>query len=311
MSPELRKRLTIGPLMGMLAIGAIILDFHTDRHFGLLALLLVATGFSCRELQRLARAVVGPVQIMPTVVISYLLLIAAYMRSDPAMVGLLNTSMPHLNATLQDMPIESVLLGLGMLWTIVIQMKRRGPDQFFTNVGLTVFGMIYIGLTTNLLFSLGTFGAPASYYGSAEPYASRGNQLILMYIASCKLGDSTAFFGGRAFGRHKMAPSISPGKSWEGFAFSFVGSIGGAYLFAWLLGLICTHPPFNGWWQPFVWGLIIGPVGVVGDLAESCMKRQAVRKDSGSSIPGFGGWLDVFDAIILGAPVAYVLALLL
>jgi phosphatidate cytidylyltransferase len=150
----------------------------------------------------------------------------------------------------------------------------------------------------------------AEYYGGAA-YANRGNQLLLLFIASCKLGDVTAFFGGRATGKHKMAPSISPGKTWEGFACSFVGSIGGAYLMAWIFASSCARGPFNGWWQPTVWGAIIGPLGVVGDLAESCMKRQADRKDSGHALPGFGGWLDLFDAVLLGVPVAYVLALVL
>jgi phosphatidate cytidylyltransferase len=108
-----------------------------------------------------------------------------------------------------------------------------------------------------------------------------------------------------------MSPRISPGKTWEGFACSFVGAVGASYLFTWALGAWTGVGPFAGWWQPAVWGLVLGPLGVAGDLAESAMKRDASVKDSGSLMPGFGGWLDVLDALILAAPVAWLLAVLL
>jgi phosphatidate cytidylyltransferase len=311
MRPELRNRLLIGPLLGGFTIGALVLDFNTAHHYGILAITLTAVCLGCRELQRMAREVTGPVQIMPTVVISVFLVIAAFVTSDPAASAFLRDHRRYLIDRLQDMPLVPVLLCIGMIWTILIQMSRRGSERFFTNVGLTVFGMIYMGLSASLLLHLAMLPGKADYYGIDHDYINRGNQLLLCFLTSCKLGDVTAFFGGRQFGRHKMAPKVSPGKTWEGFACSFIGSIGGAYLCTWIFGIICDHAPFNSWWQPAVWGLVLGPLGVVGDLAESCMKRQAERKDSGSSIPGFGGWLDVFDAIVLAAPVAYVLALIL
>lgn len=138
-----------------------------------------------------------------------------------------------------------------------------------------------------------------------------GTQLLLVFIAAVKLGDVTAFFGGKALGRNKMCPSISPGKTWEGFACSFIGAIGGSYLFAWLPTCWGFEPPFPSWWQAAVWGLVLGPLGVLGDLAESCMKRAARMKDSGASMPGFGGILDILDALIIAAPAAYVLARIL
>jgi phosphatidate cytidylyltransferase len=257
----------------------------------------------------MAKEVAGPVQTMPMVAISLCLLAEAFVKCDPAAIAYLQRHSKYLIDRLQGMPLIQVLLAVGLIWTVLIQMNRRGAQQFFTNVALTMFGMIYLGVTVNLLLHLAMLGGSAEYYGTAYP--NRGNQLLITYFATCKLGDVTAFFGGKTFGRHKMAPTVSPGKTWEGFACSFIGSVGGAYLCMYLFGLACDHAPFNGWWQPAVWGIVLGPLGVVGDLAESCMKRQAERKDSGASIPGFGGCLDVFDALILAAPVAYVLALIL
>lgn len=309
MGPELRNRLIIGPLLSSCAIAAVLWDFSTARHYGVLILLAAAILLSCRELQRMAKEVAGPVQILPMAAISMALLAEAYVKSDPAANAFFLEHNRYLIDRLQGMPLTQVLLAVGLLWTVLIQMSRRGAEQFFTNVGLTTFGMIYIGVAVNLLLHLAMLSGSAEYYGT--PYPNRGNQLLIAYLLSCKLGDVSAFFGGRAFGKHKMAPTVSPGKTWEGFAFSFIGSIGGAYLAMLVFNAICDHAPFNGWWQPAVWGLVLGPLGVVGDLAESCMKRQAARKDSGTSIPGFGGALDVFDALILAAPVAYVLALIL
>ena len=316
MRPELRHRLTLGPLIAGAVFGLLAWDFASGRHLGLLAILAVSVAFGCRELQRMAREATGPVQIMPMVVISYCLLFSAYVRGDPTAGAYLREHSIYLIDRLQGMPLTEVLLALGLVWATLIQMSRRAWELFFTNVSLTMFGMIYIGVTVSLMLGLAMVPGTAGYYGEpgdahAVTYANRGNQLLLLYITSCKLGDVTAFFGGKAFGRHKMAPRISPGKTWEGFACSFVGAIGGAYLLSWAFSQWCDHGPFNAWWQPAVWGLVLGPLGVVGDLAESCMKRQASRKDSGASIPGFGGWLDLFDALILAAPVAYVLALIL
>ena len=90
-----------------------------------------------------------------------------------------------------------------------------------------------------------------------------------------------------------------------------VGAVGGAYLFYGVFALMDLPLAFNGWWQPLVWGLVCGPIGLLGDLVESCIKREADIKDSGTIIPGFGGFLDVFDAIIFAAPFALLLGLIL
>jgi phosphatidate cytidylyltransferase len=309
MRAELRNRLIMGPTLIAILTAALAWDFSSGRHLGFLAILFLSVFFGVRELQRMAGKVVGPVQILPTLVVSWLLVLLTWVAGDAHAMAWLAERVPRLATALRTAPVTAVLLAIGMVWIVLTQMRRSAFDHFFSNVGLSVFGLIYMGLTAQLMLCLAMVHGSVDYYG--ESYANRGNQLLLMYLASCKLGDVTAYFGGRAFGRHKMTPSISPGKTWEGFAFSFVGAIGGAYALAAIFTATCAHGPFNGWWQPLVWGVIIGPLGVVGDLAESCMKRQAEVKDSGASLPGFGGFLDVFDALILAAPAAYVLALLL
>jgi len=115
-----------------------------------------------------------------------------------------------------------------------------------------------------------------------------------------KFTDIGAFFGGRALGKHKLIPWLSPGKTWEGLGFGV--------LTAAIVGMICA--PWISqllWWQGLIFGAVIGLVGQAGDLLESLMKRDAQVKDSGQLIPGFGGILDVIDSPLLAAPFAYLL----
>ena len=112
------------------------------------------------------------------------------------------------------------------------------------------------------------------------------------------LNDTGAYFAGRAWGRHKLAPSISPGKTWEGWAGGLVASLLGSMGLAW--GLPVEEP----WW---VLALVVAVFGPAGDLAESALKRRAGIKDSGRVLPGHGGVLDRFDSHIFAAPLAAIL----
>lgn len=114
--------------------------------------------------------------------------------------------------------------------------------------------------------------------------------------------DVFAYFGGKAFGKHALAPSISPKKTWEGFLFGYAGSIAGAFILIWAV-------PFESpltWIQVILMALLVGTFGPIGDLLESKLKRKAGVKDSSSILPGHGGFFDRFDALILAAPAAWV-----
>ena len=140
---------------------------------------------------------------------------------------------------------------------------------------------------------------------------SRGEQdfhgttwTILSILLMVKFTDIGAYFGGRALGKHKLISWLSPGKTWEGLGFGL--------LTAGLIGAACAPGLANvPWWKGFIFGVIIGGIGQLGDLLESLMKRDAEVKDSGKLIPGFGGVLDVIDSPLLAAPFAYLLFSLL
>jgi phosphatidate cytidylyltransferase len=123
---------------------------------------------------------------------------------------------------------------------------------------------------------------------------------ILMILLVVKFTDVGAYFGGRAFGRHKLIPWLSPGKTWEGLLFGI--------LTAGAMGAACAPRVSHlTWGKAAIIGMIIGGIGQLGDLLESLMKRDAEVKDSGTLIPGFGGVLDVIDSPLLAAPFAYLL----
>ncbi len=158
----------------------------------------------------------------------------------------------------------------------------------------TVFGTVYTVIFYGFILRLIYFNAD----GSGMP----GLYLVLYLIIVTKFSDMGAYLFGVIFGRHKMIPHISPAKSWEGFAGAFVASfLGAVMLLSWVPERLV----------PLDWlhGLILAPLlcatAVTGDLAESVLKRCFAIKDSGHTLPGIGGILDLTDSLLFTAPVFY------
>ena len=284
MQAELRRRLLIGPALALATIIALTADIAYGGHWGALLVALVITLTASWELPVLAASADLHISRRSLLFGNLALLVTAV----PALGG-------HLGAD-----AGSLVLGLILVLSTLGQMRHH-TDRFFRDLAATLFGLLYIGWCMHLFVVL-------AHDGGGPP---RGAQILLMTLAICKAGDTTAFFGGRSFGRHKMAPRLSPGKTWEGAVCGILGGIGAAYLSAYLVGAPWSDTitsPFTGWWQPLVCGLVIAPVGMMGDLAESCLKRSGAVKDSSTAVPGFGGFLDIYDAILLNIPIAVLLA---
>src|SRR5262249_13130228 len=127
----------------------------------------------------------------------------------------------------------------------------------------------------------------------------RGTLALVLAIFVPKFCDVGAYFTGRFLGRHRATPVLSPKKTWEGFAGGMVASVATA------LAVHAIGPGFTSWPSAVAFGLVGGVVGIVGDLAESMVKRDCQRKDASAVVPGFGGVLDVVDSIVFAAPVVY------
>ena len=162
-------------------------------------------------------------------------------------------------------------------------------------------GTIAAGVSIGLPLA---FMAALRLLPTGDAAAGPGLLPLVSLIAVVKAGDIAAYLVGAAVGRHRMAPTLSPGKTWEGAAASLAASLAVAWLVIEWIGGTDGPRPTGGW--P-LYGLLVGAAGMLGDLAESLVKRDLGAKDSGSALGGMGGCLDLIDSLLLAAPVAWVL----
>ncbi|REK10819.1 MAG: phosphatidate cytidylyltransferase [Planctomycetota bacterium] len=173
-------------------------------------------------------------------------------------------------------------------------LRYKRPGGVMVNVALAIFGVAYIGLTLSFACQLRILGG-----------ATSGLIGLTALVIVVKLGDIGAYTVGRLVGRRKMAPVLSPGKTWEGAAGGIVFACLGAWLAMEWLPRAFDEPLAQHAWSWLLFGPVVGVTGIVGDLAESLFKRDVGRKDSSTWMPGFGGVLDILDSILFAAPVAY------
>lgn len=173
---------------------------------------------------------------------------------------------------------------------------RSPQERVLLDTSASVFGLLYIGLALVTI--------PLIW---AEEH---GPSLLLMLFCVVWCGDIAALYVGRTLGKHKLAPKLSPNKTWEGS----LASIGGSLIVTVLLILIArwmqmhnlTGLSFDGSWPHWMLlAVLLNVAAQIGDLVESALKRGAKVKDSGSLLPGHGGVLDRIDALLLAAPVLW------
>jgi phosphatidate cytidylyltransferase len=187
-------------------------------------------------------------------------------------------------------------LALAAIVAFAVEIARyEQPGQAMASVSLVLLSAIYVGLFGSFLLQLRLLGG-----------GPQGLLALVSLIAVVKAGDIGAYTGGRLFGRHKMAPRLSPGKTLEGAAsgllFSVLAGMGVFYGLAPLLAPgFATPSPI----AIVAFSVLISAAGMAGDLAESLLKRDCGLKDSSSWMPGFGGVLDILDSILFAAPIAY------
>ena len=177
------------------------------------------------------------------------------------------------------------LLGaISLLTLLLYQYLRYGTSNVLANCGVSFFSIMYLGLLSGFVVAIRTdFGLWA----------------LLMFIFTIKSSDIGAYTVGKIFGKHKFAPKISPGKTWEGMAGAAAMAAIVAVCFAINCDIIKPVPAA-------LFGLSFAFIGQFGDLAESMIKRDCEQKDSANNVPGFGGILDIVDSPLVAAPLAYI-----
>ncbi|HSY03603.1 MAG TPA: phosphatidate cytidylyltransferase [Acidobacteriaceae bacterium] len=188
------------------------------------------------------------------------------------------------------------ILGILSFALFLVCVFRSPVNRVLPDTAYSIFGLIYIGLPMGMLYLLST--------------RDNGPSLLLFLFMAVWCGDVAALYIGRAFGRRKLAPKLSPNKTWEGSVASVAGSILITLLLVWVSGLLVarnieslSYPgPILHW---ITLAILVNIGAQLGDLVESAIKRGAGVKDSGHLLPGHGGMLDRIDALLLAAPLLW------
>ena len=193
----------------------------------------------------------------------------------------------------------TAILGILSLGLLVYCTFMSPVEQLMADASASIFCLLYIGFT---LISL-----PAL----RENPEGNGPSLVTFLLCAVWAGDTAALYVGRAWGRHKLAPTLSPNKTWEGTLASVAGSLLSTCALLGIAQLMqmwdVAGLSYSGgvWWYWLGLAVVVNVAAQVGDLAESALKRSAGVKDSGSLLPGHGGVLDRIDALLIAAPVLW------
>ena len=256
----------------------------------------------------LAQAVITALILLGLIVVCYVLGRTAFFVL--ACVVVLTALFELLDALVQKDRHPNIAFGVLCGFAMMGAAYLRRPELLSAVAAVTVFGSFLLALrpdrgptpasdaawTVLGVAWIGGGGAGAVSILMLEP--QDGTLLLIAMVLTIALGDIAAYFIGTRFGKHKLAPSISPAKSWEGFGAGTVGSIAGGALFAGLL-FDLSLPIGLGM------GAMVAMLAPAGDLVESMAKREIGIKDSGRLLPGHGGFLDRLDAVIFCAPLVY------
>lgn len=285
---SLRRRVPTAMVYGLVVLAAV--------HYGevvFLPALAVAAVLAYYELWRLFSRTAYAPSLPFGVVLVMAFLIVHVVWSRVRMSGLDIT----FEAGVFFSVVVGSIIGLAIIVGGSLAILRKDLANGLLSAGFTILGSIYVGWLLGYLVDIASFGViaagPHVDPESLEGYLLQRSGLILVFLTTWA-NDIAAYAAGSAFGRHKLLPHVSPGKSVEGVAAGMVASVVVA------TGLVSLFD--FGAWVGVAIGVIVGVVGPLGDLVESALKRVAAAKDSGGLLPGHGGMLDRLDSLLFVAP---------
>ncbi len=298
----LKHRIIFGCLLAA-GIGAILFgDAALAKHLPLpfypflFVFTMLAGVLATREMTSLIPEQNRPLKRLTTVGVLAMLGVHFYQAA------FVNSSVRY-NTDPQSWTLPAYVYGVFALLTFMVELYRyRATGNSISKIAHALLVVTYLGVLPSFFVKLRWLTFPE------DPDPTRHDNtglLLALAIFVPKCGDIAAYTFGRLFGKNKITPLLSPKKTWEGFIGSFVGSM----FAAWLLSNFGNVFKY-GWIEVLAFGIAIGFAGVLGDLAESLIKRDGAKKDSSQSVPGFGGLMDVFDSVIFAGPVVYLWLLL-
>ncbi len=273
----LRTRIRIGTLLVLAISGILIGDAYFQPHAPFLMMAILMLGWSgTREFWHMLPVADRPHAALLAILVPLILL----------------SNWTNAFFDLKSWPMMPVFgtVTFACMAVIVFEILNYTVDSGATRrIAYSVLIFIYLGLLPSFLVQLRWFTRDSGLAITATIFVP-------------KICDIFALLTGMAFGRHPLTPTLSPKKTWEGFA----GGMIAAMITAVVIHLV-SPTLFGTYFLAILFGLIVGLAGVAGDLAESLFKRDCHIKDASATLPGFGGILDVIDSIIFAAPVAYFL----
>jgi phosphatidate cytidylyltransferase len=306
------SNLTSRTLVALVGIPLIVVATLTGGYlFFFLIVMIAAVGLL--ELYGLARARGTSPQTATGLLFGFCLLaVFMYDKLHVAMIGgiaSMGLAVPFPSMSQQF--LIAMLIFLPVILTVELFRNKPGA---LANIAATLLGCLYVAFSLGSLVGIRELFVPADFpvyahfavTGASIPDAITdeiyqwGGYSVLAIFAAIWGCDSGAYFAGRAFGRHKLFPRVSPNKTWEGAVAGFVIAVLVFFLFQQLL------LPYLAVRDALVCGGIVGIFGQIGDLTESLLKRDAGVKDSSTLIPGHGGVLDRFDSVLFVAPLLFV-----
>jgi phosphatidate cytidylyltransferase len=283
----LRTRLWMGAVLVALVLGVLLLDNYLAPWYPFLFGVVLLLGLAgCHELLQLLDAARRPAAWLCYAAVTALVL-ANWLPMTLALVRPQWISAPD--------PwywIVGTFAGAIGAAFLVEMATFRTPGNAVPRMALTVWIVGYLGLLPSFLLQLRWLDVRETGRLSSLALA------LAVFVPKC--GDIGAYFTGRFLGRHRMTPILSPKKTWEGAAGGLSAAVLAALAIA-SMGSVVRGGPVSAAGL----GLTLGIAGMLGDLAESLIKRDCERKDASQAVPGFGGVLDVVDSILFAAPVAY------
>ncbi len=197
------------------------------------------------------------------------------------------------------LPMEAadLVLSVAILGSMLLQLTRKTNETALASVGITIFGVLYCAYLPGFILTMRHMAFDAAVW------PMHGVEFIIVCIFISKVSDVGALMTGSRWGKTKLIPRLSPGKTWE-------GAIGGLLFSILLLQLMSwTDPELSlnrlGGGVLILLSVLLAVGGLAGDLIESCFKRNSLMKDAGTGVPGFGGILDLTDSLMVTGPLMY------
>ncbi len=301
LSGVLKHRLITGPLLVALLLGIVILDNWLDHQplSGSLSQIFRNKQYPPKGLAIFVLAMaVAPIAAWELSNIFRAQGIATRwtLTALAAMLGVfLSYGIPLDTPAIEAVAIVSTGMILVFVGALLTFSQNKNVTGVVAAAGAVMFAMVYIGLMMGFFLAL---------------RRNHSAWWIVGIILATKACDSGAYFTGRAIGKHKLAPWLSPGKTWEGLVGGVVASTLSGILLAYLSQRFLQPPDQIELWIGAIWGAVFAVAGQFGDLMKSLLKRGAGIKDSSSLLPGLGGVLDVLDSPLMVAPVAFWLVMM-